>query len=139
MQTEKLGDLLINIYKNLKTRIERDLKQYDLGMGQMQILMAFFGDDDIVLTQNDLVKILNVDKGNISRSVLKLIDKGYIVQYENKKKGYRLTLKGFDLKSEVIPIFMNINALITKGVDQKDISQTVVTLTSISKNLEEII
>jgi len=28
MHTEKLGDLVMNIYKNLKTKIERDLKHY---------------------------------------------------------------------------------------------------------------
>lgn len=139
MHTEKLGDLVMNIYKNLKTKIERDLKHYDIGMGQMQILMTFFNDIENTLTQNDLVKLVGVDKGNISRSVLKLLEKGYIEQSDNNKKGYRLTAKGVNLKSEIVPIFINLNALITKDIDPSDINQTLITLTKISENLEEII
>ena len=139
MHTEKLGDLVMNIYKNLKTKIERDLKHYDIGMGQMQILMTFFNDIENTLTQNDLVKLVGVDKGNISRSVLKLLEKEYIEQSDINKKGYRLTGKGVDLKSEIVPIFINLNALITKDIDPSDINQTLITLTKISENLEEII
>jgi len=139
MHTEKLGDLVMNIYKNLKTKIERDLKHYDIGMGQMQILMTFFNDIENTLTQNDLVKLLGVDKGNISRSVLKLLEKGYIEQSDINKKGYRLTAKGVDLKSEIVPIFINLNALITKDIDPSDINQTLITLAKISENLEGII
>ncbi|MGN9163066.1 MarR family winged helix-turn-helix transcriptional regulator [Clostridium sulfidigenes] len=139
MHTEKLGDLVMNIYKNLKTKIERDLKHYDIGMGQMQILMTFFNDIENTLTQNDLVKLVGVDKGNISRSVLKLLEKGYIEQSDINKKGYRLTAKGVNLKSEIVPIFINLNALITKDIDPSDINQTLITLTKISENLEEII
>ncbi len=139
MHTEKLGDLVMNIYKNLKTKIERDLKHYDIGMGQMQILMTFFNDIENTLTQNDLVKLVGVDKGNISRSVLKLLEKGYIEQSDINKKGYRLTGKGVNLKSEIVPIFINLNALITKDIDPSDINQTLITLTKISENLEEII
>lgn len=139
MHTEKLGDLVMNIYKNLKTKIERDLKHYDIGMGQMQILMTFFNDIENTLTQNDLVKLVGVDKGNISRSVLKLLEKGYIEQSDINKKGYRLTAKGVDLKSEIVPIFINLNALITKDIDPSDINQTLITLTKISENLEGII
>ncbi len=139
MHTEKLGDLVMNIYKNLKTKIERDLKHYDIGMGQMQILMTFFNDIENTLTQNDLVKLVGVDKGNISRSVLKLLEKGYIEQSDINKKGYRLTGKGVDLKSEIVPIFINLNALITKDIDPSDINQTLITLTKISENLEGII
>lgn len=139
MHTEKLGDLVMNIYKNLKTKIERDLKHYDIGMGQMQILMTFFNDIENTLTQNDLVKLVGVDKGNISRSVLKLLEKGYIEQSDINKKGYRLTGKGVDLKSEIVPIFISLNALITKDIDPSDINQTLITLTKISENLEGII
>ena len=139
MHTEKLGDLVMNIYKNLKTKIERDLKHYDIGMGQMQILMTFFNDIENTLTQNDLVKLVGVDKGNISRSVLKLLEKGYIEHSDINKKGYRLTAKGVDLKSEIVPIFINLNALITKDIDPSDINQTLITLAKISENLEGII
>jgi DNA-binding MarR family transcriptional regulator len=139
MNTEILGDLIMTIYKNLKTKMERDLKQYDIGMGQMQILMVFFSDVDGIKTQNDLAKQLSVDKGNISRSMVKLLEKGYIEQTADSKKSFRLTEKGIELKLEIIPIFMRINELMTEDIGVKDVDQTVMTLTKISKNLEGII
>jgi DNA-binding MarR family transcriptional regulator len=139
MNTEILGDLIMTIYKNLKTKMERDLKQYDIGMGQMQILMVFFSDVDGIKTQNDLAKQLSVDKGNISRSMVKLLEKGYIEQTADSKKSFRLTEKGIELKLEIIPIFMRINELMTEDIGVKDVDQTVMTLTKISKNLERIV
>lgn len=139
MNTEILGDLIMTIYKNMKTKMERDLKQYDIGMGQMQILMVFFSDVDGIKTQIELAKQLSVDKGNISRSMVKLLEKGYIEQTEDSKKSFRLTEKGIELKLEIIPIFMRISELMTEDIRVKDVDQTVMTLTKISKNLEGII
>ena len=139
MNSEILGDLIMTIYKNLKTKMERDLKQYDIGMGQMQILMVFFSDVAGIKTQIELAKQLSVDKGNISRSMVKLLEKGYIEQTEDSKKSFRLTEKGIELKLEIIQIFMRINELMTEDIGVKDVDQTVMTLTKISKNLEGII
>jgi len=139
MNSEILGDLIMTIYKNLKTKMERDLKQYDIGMGQMQILMVFFSDVAGIKTQIELAKQLSVDKGNISRSMVKLLEKGYIEQTEDSKKSFRLTEKGIELKLEIIQIFMRINELMTEDIGVKDVDQTLMTLTKISKNLEGII
>jgi DNA-binding MarR family transcriptional regulator len=139
MNSEISGDLIMTIYKNLKTKMERDLKQYDIGMGQMQILMVFFSDVAGIKTQIELAKQLSVDKGNISRSMVKLLEKGYIEQTEDSKKSFRLTEKGIELKLEIIQIFMRINELMTEDIGVKDVDQTVMTLTKISKNLEGII
>lgn len=135
---EKLGDLVIDVYKNLKTKIERDLKVYEIGMGQLQILMVFFKKTETALTQNELVKILGVDKGNISRSLLKLSAKGYIERVECKKP-YGLSAKGKQLKSEIISTFIQINAMMTRGTDSSQIDQTIQTLNKINENLENSI
>ena len=136
--TDKLGDLVIGVYKNLKTKVERDLKAYEIGMGQLQILIVFFNEIERSLTQNELVKVLGVDKGNISRSLLKLSAKGYLEQVEGKKL-YRLSEKGKQLKSKIISIFININALMTNEIESMQIDQTIQTLTKINKNLEKSI
>lgn len=136
--TDKLGDLVIGVYKNLKTKVERDLKEYEIGMGQLQILMVFFSEIEGSLTQNDLVKVLSVDKGNISRSLVKLSAKGYLEQVEGKKL-YKLSEKGKQLKSDIISIFININTLVTNEIESIQIDQTIQTLNKINKNLEKSI
>ncbi len=139
MKNEMLGDLIMTIYKNLKTRMERDLRKYDIGMGQMQILMIFFSDVYAVRTQSDLVKNLGVDKGNVSRSMVKLLEKGYVEQTVDNKKNFQLTEKGIKLKLEVIPIFVQISELMTESILANELDQTIMTMTKISQNLEEII
>lgn len=136
--TDKLGDLIIGVYKNLKTRVERDLKEYEIGMGQLQILMVFFKEPESPFTQNELVKVLGVDKGNISRSLLKLSAKGYLEQVEGERL-YTLSEKGKQLKPAIISIFININALMTSGIKTLNIEQTIQTFNKIEKNLEESI
>jgi DNA-binding MarR family transcriptional regulator len=139
MEQLQLGDLLFNIHKNLKTKIERELKEYDIGMGQLYILMVFFSDSDRSLTQNDLVKAIGVDKGNISRGVEKLVDKGYLAQRKENKKLYYITERGVMLKVDVVTKFININGVMTQDITPVDIEQLVKTLNTISKNLEKSI
>lgn len=133
---ENFGDLIMLIYKDLKTVLERKLKKYDIGMGQMQVLMCFFRDTDVVFTQNELVKYLGVDKGNISRSMTKLIEKGYLIQLKDKKKSFQLTGNGIALKIEIIPILIQIDNLITENIDMKE---TLITLSKIAEKLENIL
>lgn len=135
---EILGDLVIGVYKNLKTKVERDLKEYEIGMGQLQILMVFFKEMEKSFSQNELVKILGVDKGNVSRSLLKLSGKGYLEQVEGKKN-YRLSEKGKQLKSQIMAAFIKINALMTREIESMQIDQTIQTLNTINNNLEKII
>jgi DNA-binding MarR family transcriptional regulator len=135
---EKLGDLVIEIYKNLKTKVERDLKEYEIGMGQLQILMVFFNEMERSYTQNELVRILDVDKGNISRSLLKLSAKGYLEQVEDKKL-YGLSKKGKQFKSEIMSTFIDINTLMTHEIESVQIDQTILTLYKINNNLENLI
>ena len=137
--TEQLGDLLVGIYKNLKTKVERDLKKYDIGMGQLQLLMVFFGEIDNSFTQNELVKILSVDKGNISRSLVKLSSKGYIEHGNVNKKEYKISEVGKQLKSEIMLVFVTISAQMTLELESTEVSRTLTTLSKISMNLEEII
>ena len=133
---DQLGDLVIEIYKNLKTKVERELKEYEIGMGQLQILMVFFGELEKSFTQNELVRLLGVDKGNISRSLIKLSAKGYLEQVEGKKL-YKLSDKGNHLKPDIISVLIKMNACMTSEIESVQIGQTTQTLYKINKNLEE--
>lgn len=133
----QLGDLLVAINKEIKIKVERDLKQYGIGMGQLHILMIFYANTGNTFSQNDLAKILNVDKGNISRSVAKLMDKDYLEQDSINPRLYQLSEKGRQLKAEVMSCFGKINEWMTLGIEENDLKQTVLILNRILGNLEE--
>lgn len=136
MNTVILGDLLMTLHKNMKTKVERELKTYGIGMGQLQILMVFFTTQSEVLTQSELVKALAVDKGNVSRSLVKLLEKGYIALAEEQKRGYKLSEEGVALRSQIMKVFLSINGLMIEGINENELNHMVHTLTQVAKNLE---
>lgn len=135
---KQFGDLIIGIDKQIKTNIERDLKQYGIGIGLLQILLYLFANGDKPFSQIDLVKFLKIDKGNISRSIAKLIDRDYLEQDPENLKSYKLSKKGILLQDVIISKFTNLNRAMMIGIDEADLNTTMNTLSLVMKNLEDI-
>ncbi|MDW7661128.1 MAG: MarR family transcriptional regulator [Bacillota bacterium] len=134
---EQLGDLIIAIYKELKTKTEKDLQAYGIGMGQLHILMLFYAHHGSHFSQNDLVRSLNIDKGNISRNVKKLMDKNYLEQVPNHSKSYQLSAQGKQLKIDIMSTFISLHKSMTEGIEISEQEQTMRILRKIHTNLEE--
>ena len=135
--TEQIGDLIVSIYKETKTKTERNLKRYGIGMGQLQILMLFYTNLEKSYSQNDFVNLLNIDKGNISRSVKKLIDKGYLKHDSERSNQILLTGEGLELKKVIITSFIMQHQSMIVGIDEVELENTVKTLSKISSNLKK--
>jgi len=135
---KQFGDLIIGIDKQIKMNIERDLKQYEIGIGLLQILLYLFSNADQSVSQIDLVKFLKIDKGNISRSIAKLIDRDYLEQDPNHPKAYKLSKKGLQLQDVIISKFTNLNQTMMKGINEADLNTTINTLSIVMKNLEDL-
>ena len=135
---KQFGDLIIGIDKQIKMNIERDLKQYEIGIGLLQILLYLFSNADLSVSQIDLVKFLKIDKGNISRSIAKLIDRDYLEQDPNHPKTYKLSKKGLQLQDVIISKFTNLNKTMMKGINEADLNTTINTLSIVMKNLEDL-
>jgi DNA-binding MarR family transcriptional regulator len=135
---KQFGDLIIGIDKQIKMNIERDLKQYEIGIGLLQILLYLFSNADQSVSQIDLVKFLKIDKGNISRSIAKLIDRDYLEQDPKNPKTYKLSKKGIQLQDVIISKFTNLNQTMMKGINEADLNTTINTLSIVMKNLEDL-
>jgi DNA-binding MarR family transcriptional regulator len=135
---KQFGDLIIGIDKQIKMNIERDLKQYEIGIGLLQILLYLFSNADQSVSQIDLVKFLKIDKGNISRSIAKLIDRDYLEQDPNHPKTYKLSKKGLQLQDVIISKFTNLNQTMMMGINEADLNTTINTLSIVMKNLEDL-
>lgn len=134
-----IGDLLFTVSKQLKTLTERELKEFDIGIGQLQILIIFYSDINKSYTQSEIVNLVEVDKGNISRSIKKLMDKNYIEVDSVNINCLKLTNQGLKLNSIIKKKFMDINQNMLKNLNQEDIQTTQVTLMKISHNFKEIL
>jgi len=134
-----IGDLLFTVSKQLKTLTERELKEFDIGIGQLQILLIFYSDINKSYTQSEIVNLVEVDKGNISRSIKKLMDKNYIEFDSLNTNCLKLTNQGLDLNVIIKKKFMDINQNMLKNLNQEDIQTTQETLMNISHNFKEIL
>lgn len=135
---EQIGDLIVSIYKEVKTRTEKSLKAYGIGMGQLHILMLYYGNPGKVFTQSEFVQLLNIDKGNVSRNMHKLLDKGYVAANSSDSGDathFQLTAAGLEIKKDIMSSFIMLQQNMTDGISAEVLEQTVQALSTINKNL----
>ncbi len=133
---EQFGDLIVEIYKKTKTLTEQKLKHLGIGMGQLHILMLYYGNPGGVYSQTEMVQLLEIDKGNISRNIHKLMDKNYLAPAEMDHKKYQLTEEGLVIKSQIMTTFIQMQLGMTLGVNRQDLETTMAVLKAISENFK---
>ena len=132
-----IGDLIISLYKELKTQVERDLKPLGIGMGQLQILMLFYDRPECRLTQQEISNQLDVDKGNISRSIAKLVGKGWIEADPQQPRKFRLTGPGNLLRAQVLACLSRLEGRMTDTLGANALKAANQTLRKMLSNLED--
>lgn len=137
MQSEQFGDVIVTTYKLLKTNTERVLRPFGIGMGQLNMLILFYARPGISLSQTDFVKLLDIDKGNVSRNVKKLLEKGYLEADEASLKHYRLSTEGHALKTQIMQKLMGLQGIMTEGVKDSELEMTLAVLNLVRKNLSD--
>ena len=136
-KTEQIADLLFEVTKNLKKITEKSLKDYGLGIGQLQVLLIFYREPNQVLSQHDLVLALKVDKGNISRNVAKLLGKGFI-DFDTDRRRYFLSQEGLNMKGILLKYFIGTHQKMTMGITEDELITTFSSLMKMNNNLEDM-
>lgn len=77
MEMRHIGDLVYLISKEMRREVERRLQYENLNYTQFQALMAIKRYDNGV-SQEEISHILEIDKSNVSRSVRRLSESGWI-------------------------------------------------------------
>lgn len=132
-----IGDLLIALHKGLKTIAERELKPLDIGMGQLQILMLFYSQPGVSRNQQDVSRSLGVDKGNISRSIGKLLEKGWLESSPEDPRKLRLTESANLRRGAVLACLTSLENHMTRGLDKAELTDATRILRRLLTNLEE--
>lgn len=134
-----IGDNIFSLSKVLKSLIESELNKFGIGVGQLQILMILTKNKHQTISQKDLSSILNVDKGNISRSIKKLLDKNYIIiSVSNERKQIvNLTDNGEAIMRQITPIFMKINEDMIQDIEAEKLEVFQDVLNKMINNLED--
>jgi len=87
--SEKLNDILIDIYKDVIDLEEKAIKSADtrikLTIGEIHFLEAVSKGKDCGLTVSELADVLNVTKPSVTVAVNKLAKKGYVEKHQSSE------------------------------------------------------
>ncbi|MBN1468461.1 MAG: winged helix-turn-helix transcriptional regulator [Fusobacteriaceae bacterium] len=99
-----------SIMKKMKKIADNELIYEKLTHTEMRILMTIYYMD--IKTQEDIVANLDIDRSNISRSLKKLENLGYVCKQKNlndkRINDVLLTQKGIDIKEKLLLIRTNM-------------------------------
>ena len=81
------------INKNGLVYMARRLEEFNIGSGQLPLLMLLYNHKD-GLNQKEISQLLNIDKGATAKAVLKLLNEGYIERKDDPidNRMYRIYL-----------------------------------------------
>lgn len=121
---DKLGPHILMAARKLKKSTMQNLKEYNIGYEQLQVLYIIFISDNLKLA--DLARILDKDKSTISRCVNSLKVKNYIsFSYDNddnRKCVLNISDKGLDFISNIDNKFRNICANMDVKISKEEIA-----------------
>lgn len=131
-----IADQIFGLSKLLKQYTEEVLKPYGIGTGQLQILMVLYQQPGPI-AQSLLPKLLGIDKGNVSRSVSKLEERGYI--HRPDRRTLALTEQGMQLKEILVGFFQNTHQSMTQNIPVEALEQVGRVLSSMTGNIQDML
>ncbi|MCY6369975.1 MarR family winged helix-turn-helix transcriptional regulator [Clostridium ganghwense] len=119
---KSIGRWVSMLYRYQQCYIGKQLKEYNIGGGQYSFLLALFKKDGI--SQEEISKILYMDKGTTARAIAKLEKEGYVVrkQDEEDKRAYKiyLTEKALEFKPKLFKILRRWTDIISTDFDVEE-------------------
>ena len=91
MEMRHIGDLVYLVSKEMRREVERRLQNENLNYTQFQALMAIKRYDNGV-SQEEISHILEIDKSNVSRSVRRLSESGWLDVHVDQEDARRTLL-----------------------------------------------
>jgi len=133
---ESIGRYLSCLYRHTQMYFDRQLRDYGLGYGSLSFLMTLFRNDGI--HQEELSRILNIDKATTARAIGKLITGGYLRRepdiHDRRASFIYLTPKGVSLKPELKRISQQWSEQLTAGFSDGERAQVYRLLDKMSRN-----
>ncbi|MBN2849016.1 MAG: MarR family transcriptional regulator [Erysipelotrichaceae bacterium] len=129
MEMRHIGDLLYLVSKEMRREVELRLQNENLNYTQFQALMAIKRYDNGV-SQEEISHILEIDKSNVSRSVRRLSEGGWIDVHVDQEDARRtlltLTEKSEEKLKSLQHLLFEVESKMLRNIpsdDQKRVSQ----------------
>jgi DNA-binding MarR family transcriptional regulator len=134
------GSVLRRAHRRFARVLGIMLADYDLTIGQFQILRALFIQD--AMTQRELSDVVEVEKGALTKLFISLEKQGYVTRRRHvsdaRKSIVRLTQRGRMLRAPLQGVAKSIDATASGKIPKTDLETTERTLHALIANIESI-
>lgn len=115
------------LYRFAQTYFDRELKKFDLSMATYPYLLSLSKNEGI--NQNEISRILYVDKSMSAKSIKKLIALGYVNKKEDKEDARACKLYLTDKAKDIIPKILKVRDkwinILSQGSDNEKIETSI--------------
>ena len=136
----KFDELISSASKSLQRLKELYMDKYHLSAAHTNCLCCMVEHPE-GLMQQELVKMLSMDKAQVSRVLRAMIERGYVScnALSGYKKRYRLTEAGATAASELQKTILNINRFVSDEIGDEEIETFYRIFGKIAQNLKNAI
>ncbi|MBN1798762.1 MAG: MarR family transcriptional regulator [Spirochaetales bacterium] len=134
-----VGKWVSILYRFSQSYLKKKLKAFNLGPGQLQILLLLFHKEHV--RQTDLALRLQLDKTSMARTISRLESKGYVRRGKDDRdaRAYTvsLTQQAKNIRNKVVPILKNWNKTLLRGFSPEEQDQFIDFLIKAAKNAKK--
>jgi len=140
MQTSRsVGKWVSVLYRYTQSYLKRKLEPYNLGAGQLPILLLLFQKEDV--RQVDLARQLQLDKTSMARTISKLETNGYVRRNKDDQdyRAYRISLtpQARNFKNKLLPILKSWTNILMQDFNAVEQDQFIAFLSKAAENAEQ--
>ena len=131
---------VVRLTKKLHAQKLQKLAEHNLKRSSACCLCAIADSGEQGLTPMELTGLCEMDKAQVARAMMELIQKGYICRDETDgrryKQKYRLTNQGKRVADDVVTFFRRIKDVLGQGITEEDLTHFQKTLMRLYYNFE---
>lgn len=120
---------------------ERKLKKYNIGFPEQIVLMYLVSKS--TSNQEEIANHLLIDKGAITKTLLKLLDKNLITKVQNKNNKreniIELTKKGKEIAEKMKELLILFEKSMLDSISKENLNQFIQTTTIIENNIKKLV
>lgn len=136
---DNIGKYISQLYRRGGIFVTKEMEKYNIGQGQFMFLLELYIEDGS--NQEELSKVLKIDKGTTARAIKKLEEEGYLIRYKDEKdkrsnKIY-LTQKGRDVKENIFSVLDEWERKISEHLDESEKELMIKLLKKVCLNIDK--
>ena len=137
--SRSVGKWVSVLYRYTQSYLKKKLEPYNLGAGQLPILLLLFQKEDV--RQVDLALQLQIDKTSLARTISKLEANGYLRRNKDDQdyRAYRISLtpRAKNFKDKLLPILKNWTNILMQNFTPAERDQFIAFLRKAAENAEQ--